>query len=187
MTGMTRLVQAVCLVFLRTHRQRRSIACMKTAASPGLPAFFPAQAFTLPGILPPHTCLLLDLQACTAILLHLNEGAGAPLVCSSHLAPSAARVFLALLQSYPQYCDYQRLFTMLYSAVAPERRPFWDPEIGLRPIRRALFALSPALAFFGLEIVALRRRGYLLAARTDTAETLPMPVWHDPSQQQAAS
>lgn len=159
---------------------------MKTAALSDQPAFFPAQAFTLSGILPPHTCLLLDARACTAILLHLGEDENTPLVCSYQLAPSAARVFLALLQSYPHYCDYQQLFTMLYSAAAPERRPPWNPEIGLRPIRRAIFSLSPALTFFGLEIVALRCRGYVLTARADGTEAPPASIWQGALQQTAS-
>ena len=137
---------------------------MKSFASLALPAFFPAQAFALPGLLPPQTCLLLDLRTSTALLLHLDAAGTTPLVCAYRLKPSAARVFLALLQVYPRCCEYPHLFTMLYATVDEVHRPTWDPVIGLRPIRRALFALAPALRFFGLETVAMRKRGYVLAA-----------------------
>jgi DNA-binding response OmpR family regulator len=119
-----------------------------------------AQVFALPEILPAHTRIVLDVQARLTLLLTLNEGEAAPLVRSFQLTPSATRVFLALLQAYPQHCPYQTLFSALYPASQEAPSAVWEHYV--RPIRRALRHLSPILRAFGLEVVALRGHGYLL-------------------------
>lgn len=121
-----------------------------------------AQVFALTEILPEQTQIVLDVQARLALLLKLDEGKTAPLVRSFQLTPSAARVFLALLEAYPQHCPYQTLFLVLYPAPLDTSSPVWEPYV--RPIRRALRHLAPVLRAFGLEVVALRGRGYLLAS-----------------------
>jgi len=121
-----------------------------------------AQVFTLPEILPAHTRIVLDVQARLALLLTLNEGEATPLVRSFQLTPSATRVFLALLQAYPQHCPYQTLVSVLYPVALDT--PVWEPSV--RPIRRALRSLAPILRVFGLDVVALRGRGYLLVSAT---------------------
>lgn len=149
------------------------MALSTTTHSHDLLVSLSACAFTLPGILPPASCLLLDLRTRTAIHLHLEQGILAPLVGGCPLRPSASRVFLALLQAYPQYCSYQQLFTMLYASVEERHRPVWNPAIGLRPVRRALSSLSPALQYFGLAVIALRTHGYLLTSATPLTEDFP--------------
>ncbi len=121
-----------------------------------------AQVFALSEILSEQTQIVLDVQARLAVLLKLDGGKTAPLVRSFQLTPSAARVFLALLEAYPQHCPYQTLFVALYPAPLDTSSPVWEQYV--RPIRRALRHLAPVLRAFGLEVVALRGRGYLLAS-----------------------
>lgn len=120
-----------------------------------------AQVFTLPGILPEQTWIQLDAHARMVMLLSLDSGKAAPVLHAFPLTPSAARVFLALLRAYPQHCPYQTLLSALYPASQDEYEPRWEHRV--RPIRRALAALAPVLQTFGLDAVALRGRGYVLA------------------------
>ncbi len=120
-----------------------------------------AQVFALPGILPEQTWILLDAHARMVIFLKLNSGDSPPRVRAFQLPPSATRIFLALLNAYPQYCSYQTLLSALYPASQEETTPVWEHRV--RPIRRALVALAPVLQCFGLDVVALRGRGYVLA------------------------
>lgn len=122
--------------------------------------------FALPEILPERTRVFLDLHSRTAILLNLDNGEPAPLLHSFQLTPSAARVFLALLQAYPQHCSYQTLLAVPASQGEPS--PVWEQHV--RPIRRALVVLSPVLRAFGLDVIALRGHGYLLASATHSAK-----------------
>ena len=133
----------------------------KTSTLSPLPSQQATWVFALPEILPEHTRLLLDSHARTAILLHLDEKEPIPSVHSFPLTPSAARIFLALLQAYPQYCPYHTLFAALYPASLGEPSSVWEHTV--RPIRRALVALAPVMRAFGLEVIALRGHGYLLA------------------------
>lgn len=105
-----------------------------------------------------QSSVLFDIRSRTALLLHQEGGDPVPLL---PLSPSASRVFLALLQAYPQYCSHQTLLAALYPAVQETPDLGWEQHV--RPIRRALHRLAPVLQAFGLEVVALRRRGYLLA------------------------
>ncbi len=143
--------------------KRSTFVFMKKKASTlsPLPSQQATWVFALPEILPEHTRVVLDAHARTAILLRLDEKEPIPSVRSFPLTPSAARIFLALLQAYPQYCPYHTLFTALYPASQGEPSSVWEHTV--RPIRRALVALAPVMRAFGLEVVALRGRGYLLA------------------------
>lgn len=134
-----------------------------TILSPGV---YPrvAQVFTLPEILPEHTRIVLDVEARLVLLLLFDEKEPAPLVRSFQLSSSAVRVFLALLQAYPQYCRYQTLFSALYPVMLDSSTPTWEHDV--RPIRHALRSLAPVLQAFGLAVVALRGRGYLLVPCT---------------------
>ena len=64
-----------------------------------------ARVFALPEILPARVRVVLDVDSRTALLLHLDGEGITPLLHSFQLTPSAARVFLALLQAYPQHCS----------------------------------------------------------------------------------
>lgn len=123
-----------------------------------------AQVFTLPEILPAHTRIVLDVEARLVLLLMLDEREPVPLVRSFQLSSSSVRVFLALLQAYPQYCQYQTLFSALYPVTLGSPTPIWEHYV--RPVRRALRYLTPVLQAFGLAVVALRGRGYLLVPCT---------------------
>ena len=126
-----------------------------------MPTRIGAGVFALPEIFPERTQVLLDLRSSTAILLNQESEGPTPLLHFCQLTPSAARVFLALLEAYPQHCPYQTLFSALYPAALDGPPPVWEHYV--RPIRRALRHLAPVLRAFGLEVVALRGRGYLLA------------------------
>ncbi|HEU5383835.1 MAG TPA: hypothetical protein VFV38_51200 [Ktedonobacteraceae bacterium] len=127
-----------------------------------------AQAFPLPGILPEQTQILLDTHARTAILLKLETEKSTPLLRTFQLTPSAARIFQALLQAYPQYCPYQTLLSALYPGSQEAFAPVWEQRV--RPIRRALMALAPVLQSFGLGVVSLRGHGYLLTPATPSSK-----------------
>jgi len=119
-------------------------------------------------LFPDRIWLLLDLSARTAVLLRLGEGESVSLLRSRQLTPSGAKVFLALLQAYPQHCEFARLFASL-DLPQPEKETMYgekhgaDWEIAVRPVRRAIATLAPMLAAFGLQLLSLRNRGYLLA------------------------
>ncbi|HEU5379291.1 MAG TPA: hypothetical protein VFV38_28040 [Ktedonobacteraceae bacterium] len=134
-------------------------------SSPGfasVPTSKAARVFALPEILPERVRVVLDVNSRMALLLNLDGEETTPLLHSFQLTPSAARVFLALLQAYPQHCSYQALLAVLYPSSPESPSSVWDHYV--RPIRRALVALAPVLRAFGLEVVALRGRGYLLAS-----------------------
>ena len=114
----------------------------------------------------PHDArLLLDAQTNTAILLRFEGITLASTHRSFQLTPSATRIFLCLLQAYPAFCSHQALFLTLYPLPqARDGERVWQRDLALRPIRRALVALLPALRSFGLQVVALRGQGYMLTA-----------------------
>ena len=121
-------------------------------------------AFTFP-LLPANTCLLVD--PATHIALFYTDS---PAACRLYpLSPSACAILLAFLDTYPAFCSYQRLFAALYplSRWAPQEA--WEDTLALRPIRRALAALTPMLDDLGLQMVALRRQGYTLASASVSA------------------
>jgi biotin operon repressor len=58
----------------------------------------------------------------------------------------------------------------------------WNPQMGLRPIRRAIWSLLPPMRAFGLTIVSVRNRGYLLTALENgptlsTVKQAPVNRW----------
>ena len=113
--------------------------------SPGFATMSPGEAarvFALPEILPERVRVVLDVNSRMALLLNLDGEETAPLLHSFQLTPSAARVFLALLQAYPQHCSYQALLAVLYPSSPESPSSAWDHHV--RPIRRALVALAPA-------------------------------------------
>lgn len=135
-----------------------------------------APVFSLSGIFPEHTRLLLDSQRGLVLLLRLDSEMGLRQLCSLPLAPSATRLFLALCRAYPAYCSYRTLFVALYPQRTSETRETWERQFALRPIRRAAALLSPTLRRLGLAAVSLRGRGYLLTCATETSWRLPGTV-----------
>ncbi|HEU5380341.1 MAG TPA: hypothetical protein VFV38_33365 [Ktedonobacteraceae bacterium] len=131
------------------------------------------QVFALPHLLPEHTHLLLDVPTRTLMVLYQREGAATPSLAARALTPSATRVVLALLQTAPHPCSHQTLFTALYPDALPPEQPAWLQETRIRPIRRALATLAPALHAFGLAVVALRGHGYQLASVASHPSCLP--------------
>jgi hypothetical protein len=146
--------------------------------NPSTGGFWPQEApvFSLSGIFPEHTRLLLDKEKGLVLLLRLDGELGVRQLCSFPLAPSAARLFLALCCAYPAYCSYRTLFVALYPQRTAETRERWEGELALRPIRRAITLLAPTLRHLGLAAVSLRGRGYLLTCATETPWRLPGTV-----------
>jgi len=128
------------------------------------------QVFVLPEVLPAHRRIVLNIHAHVAVLIELDGEQSAPLVRSFPLSPSASRIFLALLQAYPQHCPYPTLFLALYLASQEALSEGWEQYV--RPIRRALRYLTPVMRSFGLQVIALREHGYLLSAFAPVS-TLP--------------
>ncbi|HVU69678.1 MAG TPA: hypothetical protein VHD63_21270 [Ktedonobacteraceae bacterium] len=120
-----------------------------------------AQVFSLPGMFPSTTRMWLDPHGGIAFLW--RDEPPAPVLLSCHLTPSGVRVLSVLLHAYPQSCSFEQLFRGLYPTGA-EPMGSWNPQVGLRPIRRAIWSLLPPMRAFGLTIVSLRNRGYLLTA-----------------------
>jgi hypothetical protein len=138
------------------------------------------RTFSLDGIWPEHTQLLLDSQRGLALLLRREGEESLSLWLSLPLAPSAARLFLALLQAYPGYSSYRALFAALYPEQSGATPQGWETEWVRRPIRRAARTLAPTLQQLGLATVSVRGRGYLLTSATDapkeSSESLDSPL-----------
>lgn len=123
------------------------------------------QVFTLPWLADQQ--ILLVMQAHTAILLKPDMGVHVSAVY--HLTPSATSIFFALLQAYPHYCEYSTLLSTLYPTEETSLSSF--QHLNIRPVRNALYILTPVLQALETEAVVLRKRGYLLApARSPHAE-----------------
>lgn len=163
------------LTFLTRETYRYIRNATRMSHTPSLLSLVPSQpttwVFTLPGILPECAQIHLDSQTRIASVLHLGQEGSAPLLSSCQLTPSSTKIFLALLQAYPQHCSHQTLFAALYPAIEEEDSCLSDQAWSLRPIRRALITLAPALRTFGLEAVSLRGRGYVLTPATPLAGT----------------
>lgn len=141
-------------------QEQRSLAPNASSRSSSVAVVFDVQ-----GLLPHDARLLLNVQTNTVILLRFEGTALASTHRSFHLTPSATRIFLCLLQAYPAFCSYRSLFLTLYPLPkARDGERLWQRDLALRPIRRTLGTLLPALRSFGLQVVALRGQGYLLAA-----------------------
>lgn len=167
------LIVLTDLPFTEISYQRSLFAVMMMKSYPLLSALphSTAYIFTLPEILPEQTQLHLYMDTRIALLLHLYQEEPAPQVHVCQLTPSTLKIFLALLQASPQHCSYQTLFAALYPATQEAASSAYDPAWSIRPIRRALGLLTPVLRTFGLEVVALRGRGYVLAPAAPLAGT----------------
>lgn len=127
--------------------------------------------FPLPEMLPQNVRLLLHVETNTALLLRIEEGEVTSCHGLFHLPPSATRIFLCLLQAYPEACSYHALFLTLYPLSQKHHtEQVWEREhdLALRPIRRALASLSPVLRCFSLHVASLRGWGYVLEATVAT-------------------
>jgi hypothetical protein len=134
-----------------------------------------ALVFTLPGILPEQIHFLLDQEARMAMLLSVDDIQSVPSLCSFQLTPSSTRVLLSLLQAYPGHCSHQELFDALFPLPQQDKyERAWDKNLAIRPIRRALAALTPALHAFSLQAISLRGRGYVLAAAIGSLAREPL-------------
>src|SRR5258708_6454846 len=123
-------------------------------------------------ILPVGRRLLLDLETRTAILLSLAEGESSCLFRTFLLPPTAAPIFLVLLQTYPHHCTHRALFHALYPQTGSMDEQEWDQkkDLAIPLIRRALKALLPTLRGCGLQAVSLRGQGYVLAPLSPSQE-----------------
>jgi hypothetical protein len=154
---------------------------IKTILPVPIPAVSPPQSFALPGILSEGTHVLVD-QTARIVSLQVAER----LVGSRKLSPAAMSVLLGLLQAYPRFCSYEQLFALRFG-MDLERRPVeWEPEVGLPPIRYAISVLVPALHDFGMDVLAVRGQGYVLAplvvkAKTESQSLIPVQSAEDRS------
>ena len=126
------------------------------------------QIFALPDLLPASVRLLIESQANVVILLPrcLDEAELTMHPRSFQLTPSSMRVFLLLVQTYPQICSYQALFQSLYP-YAPEQATHESgkQELAVRPVWRAIVKLAPLLRSLNLQLRSLRGQGYVLSPR----------------------
>jgi hypothetical protein len=115
--------------------------------------------------LPAGKRLLLDMEKRTAIVLSQEEGGSSCLFHTFLLPPTAAPIFLVLLQTYPRHCTHRILFRALYPQIGNIDEQGWDQErnLAIPLIRRALKSLLPALRGCGLQAISLRGQGYVLA------------------------
>lgn len=124
-------------------------------------------------LFPDHIQLLLDLSTRTAVLLYVGKGESVLLLRSQQLTFSGAKVLLAILQAYPKHCDFEKLFACL-DLPQPRIETMYgnghgtDWELAIRPVRRAIATLTPILPAFGLQMISLRNKGYLLTVYADT-------------------
>jgi hypothetical protein len=123
------------------------------------------QVFVDPTLLPVGMQLLLDVETRTALLLAFEEGTSPCLFRTFPLTPSAAQIFLVLLQAYPDHCTHRALFHALYPGGESKGEQAWERErdLALPLVRRALKSLLPTLRGCGLRAVSLRSQGYVLA------------------------
>jgi len=161
--------RVVHTLVLRTCEQRKEKIGMEKPSSQAAQA---AHVFANPSLLPAQTRLLLDPENHTALLVSLEGAALSPLFRSFPLTPSATQVFLSLLQAYPHACSHQALFRALYPEACSPDEQAWDQEkdLAIPLIRRALKSLLPTLRGCGLQAVALRGQGYVLAKLSQTQE-----------------
>ncbi len=134
---------------------------------PSPPSTQAATVFVIPELFQADVQLRLDVETSTALFLSLQSGEAFPQIRSVSLTPASTRLFLALLQAYPWPCSYQSLYRVLYPS--PKRTDdddWWEQvkDFALPTIRRALRKLAPALRTGGVQAIALRGQGYLLAS-----------------------
>ncbi|HEU5381849.1 MAG TPA: hypothetical protein VFV38_41035 [Ktedonobacteraceae bacterium] len=117
-----------------------------------------------------RTQLLVDPQGHAILLLRLDDERRVSLLRSLPLSDSAARIFWELWRVYPAPCSYRDLFLALYPLPQEAEERTWARDFALRPIRRAVMALTPALRELGLAVVSLRGQGYVLTSSTTLPE-----------------
>jgi len=122
---------------------------------------------SLPGLLSENQQLAINVKK--RILSLLAEGP--VLLEQQQLTDNEMRVFMPILESFPQSCPYEVLLSSLSSATVDsasstlwqrrlkeaQKSRTWHQE--LRPLRRALSSLRGKLHFFGLAIATARERG----------------------------
>ena len=125
-----------------------------------------ASVFALPGLLPDGIRLLVDPVTRCVIVIPVIGMEPDSLLRSYPLSPSATQLFFALLQAYPHHCSYHMLFRTLYPCALEiaAHDNAWDRQIMLHAVRRARKALMPVLRACGLQALAVRGQGYVLAA-----------------------
>ena len=120
----------------------------------------------LPGIFPPRTHLILDAVRRVTLVLQQDREEHLTVISSSSLTPSATKLLVALVQTYPEPCSYDLLFAALYPSHTHSKARLWDQDLALRPIRRGMWNLAPALKPLGLLVVSVRKHGYVLTGTT---------------------
>jgi hypothetical protein len=122
--------------------------------------------FTLSPLLPANHILVLNPAMHTATLLDSDRGGEVHIAQQQHFSPNGMGVLVPLLQAYPHYCPYEVLLTNLCPLSLEECREQLREasEMALRPVRRAVSSILPALRSFGLQVRSLRGAGYLIEA-----------------------
>lgn len=122
--------------------------------------------FTLSPLFPANHILVLNPAMHTATLFDSDRDGEVHIVQQQHFSPNGMRVLVPLLQSYPQYCPYEVLLASLFplslEACREQLREAW--EMALRPVRRAMSSILPALRALGLRVRSIRGAGYLIEA-----------------------
>jgi len=122
--------------------------------------------FTLSPLLPTNHILVLNPAMHTATLLDSGRSGEVHIVQQQHFSPNGMGVLVPLLQAYPHYCPYELLLASLFPLTLEEcreqLREAW--EMALRPVRRAMSSILPALRALGLRVRSIRGAGYLIEA-----------------------
>lgn len=118
-------------------------------------------SFSLPGLLPPESLFYLD-QGSNVVALFQHQEPMPKLLSIRQLTDIEFDLLVPLVRAYPAICPYQ----VLYQAVLPRSFSPQQVEAVVRPVRRAIGALQPALLTFGIRIVPLRNHGYFLRQLT---------------------
>lgn len=156
-------------VLLLVHRTQEGWCDMSVAqrnsSNPSSPPVA-ASVFALPGLLPDGIRLLVDPVTRCVIVIPVIGMEPDSLLRSFPLSPSATHLFLALLRAYPHHCSYHALFRTLYPCASgiTAHNNAWDRQIMRHAVRRARKALMPVLRECGLQALAVRDQGYVLAA-----------------------
>ena len=126
--------------------------------------------FSLPGLLPEDHILIVNTSIRTATLVQYEASGGTPNVTQHVFSRNGIRVFVPLLQAYPDYCPYDVLLASLFPISIDQRRMLLQKEweVAIRPVRRAIGGIMTGLQSFGLEVISLRGLGYLLKRLSDT-------------------
>jgi hypothetical protein len=122
--------------------------------------------FTLSPLLPANHILVLNPAMHTATLFKSEEGGEVHIVQQQHFSPNGMGVLVPLLQAYPHYCPYEVLLASLFPLSLEECREQLreSSEMALRPVRRAVSSILPALRSLGLRVRSIRGAGYLIEA-----------------------